>query len=371
MMNIFKVQLQLKNPKKTISILLFCSLCFGGLTIYMCSAPLNIFLTNEVMDFISKKIALSYLSLLAITGPMVFLAFNGFIEDKPIFMSLLARKINIFNFIISKILASLVYSIFTLPLVLIINQYFFDIKIIEICLLISSELMLFYIIYFAIYILFDEKFFDIIMAYVIVLVCILTTFLEPLVIFSVTLPIFIGLAIFMYYRINDSVSKSLFKTKETILDHINMYSILLSNFILNKLINLISKYIRNFKFIAIFSKDLNELLKFVPKPIFLHIALLFVSPQYKFITILFYQFIIINFLKKIYNSDTILLDLKLIPYLEYYKIKIVILCLFNLIIQITFLYYQVLSNIIISTVMIFVFVFIAMICRKRFNQNNI
>lgn len=57
-LNIFKIQLYLRYPLKTLFIAFISMITFAALTIYMSINPLNILFTPEVMNIISTKLSL-------------------------------------------------------------------------------------------------------------------------------------------------------------------------------------------------------------------------------------------------------------------------------------------------------------------------
>lgn len=338
MMNIFKIQLHLIQPKKTILIMIVSTFCFACLTIYMSYSPFTSLFSENITNFITNKLSLAYLSLISITGSLTFLSFNGFIEDTSIFMSLVARKINIFYFIITKFLASFIYSIFTILVALFINMLFLQLPLIETLLLIISQHIVFFIIYLISFILYNEKNFDLILAYTLIIVCILSVMIHPVILFMISLPIFIYFLYLLYFKANSIIMNSIFKTNENIFDYVSILLTKFTNRMITAIIKYISKYISNNKFLAIFNKDLYSFVSFIPKFLLIHLSLIIVTSEYKLIAIICFQLIIFNFLRKLIYEDINLISLKLISYKNLIIYKSLILNFFNLICLFSFSY---------------------------------
>lgn len=363
MMNIFKIQLHLTQPRKTIFIMLASTFSFVCLTIYMCYSPFDSIFSEELTNFISNKLSIAYLSLISITGSLTYLSFNGFIEDTAIFMALVARKINIFYFIITKLLASFMYSIFTIIVALIVNMYFLKLSLIEILMLIISQHIVFFITYLISYILYNEKNFDLILAYTLIIICVLSVMIHPIILFLTSLPIYICILCLLYFKANTIIMNSIFKTNENIFDYITILLTKCSDAIITCIIKYISKYIYNNKFLAILNKDLYNLFSFIPKFLLIHLSLIIVTSKYHLVAILCVQFIVFNFFRKLINEDIDLISLKLISYKNLIIYKSVILNLFNIICLFSFSYIypisftSILANIISITLFVSIIIF--------------
>lgn len=357
-LNIFKLQLYLRYPFKTIFIILMSMIVFSSLTIYMVVNPLSILFTKEVMTVISTKLALSYLSLLSLSGVMTYLSYNGFLEDSAIFMSMIAKKINLFYVVLAKIIASIFYSILPILTTFIINHYFTNLPISLLSTLIISEFMLFYIIYFFIYSLCGEKNFGLILAYTIVIFSIISVLVNIKILFALTLPLFILCSIFFYRHLNSILMESIFNVKVGLFHNLSEKINELTYSSIQFITNFISKYYSNCQFQAILYKDCYNFVSYFPHLFILYICLIPIPKEYILISYMCLQLSIYNYFRKIIQEDSVLLKLKLISHKNFFKYKIIILNIFNLIYSFIFYFifpfsmYQILINIIIIVIIV-------------------
>lgn len=357
-LNIFKIQLYLRYPLKTLFIAFISMITFAALTIYMSINPLNILFTPEVMNIISTKLSLSYLSLLSLSGIITYLSYNGFLEDSAIFMSMIAKKINLFYIILAKISASLVYSIVPIIATFIINYFFTNLPIHILSMLILSEFMIFYIIYFLIYSLCNEKNFGLILAYTLVIFSIISVLIDIKLLFIMTLPLFILCSIFFYLHLNTILTNSIFNIrkgpfsylKEKIDQFIYLTTYHITCFF--------SKYSNNYQFQAILYKDFYYFILHFPQLLILYLCLIPVPKEFVLVSYMCLQLSIYNFYKRIVVEDRQLLQLRLISYKAFFIFKFIILNIFNVIYSIIFYFiypfsiYQILMNILIIFIIV-------------------
>lgn len=335
MISILKIQLKHKYPKKIFILIILATITFASCSIYIGSSIIQGLSTNSTVQIFIQKTYLSYLSLTAIAGALGYFSYNGFIEDKSIFMSLIARNINIFYFIVGKIMVSLIYSIVPSIVAFLISKYYFSISIPSTMLIIINGYLLFYCVYFITYILNGEKNFDVVLAYLLILISFINALVNPLILNIVLLLSFILLIILLYFYANQFITMFIFNSSGFLVMKIRKICLNALKSGIRSIVRFISYFIDNFQFLAIFSRDMYSLVYFIPKLIIIDISFV-ITKDYKFVVMICCQLMVINFFWKILKDDKFIIKTKLVSSFKYIKSKLIITLIINCIIQLDF-----------------------------------
>ncbi len=357
MSSIIKMQLQHRYLRKIIVLIILATICFGLCSVYLNSDFVQNLSLNSSMQLLINNIYISYLSLTASSGILGYFSFNGLVEDKAIFMSLIARKVNIFYLILGKILVSLIYSLLPTIVAFVISVYYFHLSLIYTLMIIINAYLLFYIIYFLTYIINGEKNFDIVLAYALVLISFITAIIDANILFFILLPIVIIILALLYRHANEYIVLFIFSANDTLFDCIRCFGIRVIRKFIYIIVNIFSMAMYNYRFLALLKRDLLSLMSFIPKMYIVYLSFIFVH-DYKMIVIICYEMMVFQFLRKIIIDDSFIIKVNLISSKEYIVSKSTILILINLVIQYSLSYYYPMN---LSLLMIQSFMLIALV----------